>query len=112
VTTGNTTEKFAALEVGALPDAPLDAAEAFYAEYLADTRDMLENGLLELLVIQLPPAGKDHDDWRRSLARDLARKYAPTRVNVIAATPDTNAQMLAYLMDAPGVTGQYCPTDD
>lgn len=104
---------FAVLEVDALPDLPLDASGLFRAEYLTDACDLLEASETGALVIQLMPAGKDHDDWRRTLARDLARKYAPKRVIVIsAASDDEAATILAYLVDAPGVTGQYLPTDD
>ena len=103
----------AVLQVEELPQAPLDASNVFYTEHLPDACDVLEDEEAELLIIQLPPAGKDHDDWRRALARDLARKYVPKRANVISAASDEAAEgLLAYLVDAPGVTGQYLPSDD
>lgn len=102
--------KAAVLEVGALPDISLDASRIFYAEYLEDAYAMLEGEQLDLLVVQMPPAGTDHDDWRRSLARDLARKYAPARVNVIGASEEAAPELINYLLQAPGVTGQYCPS--
>ena len=107
------TSALAVLQIAELPQAPLDAAMVFHAEHLSDACDVLEDDEAQLLIVQLPPAGKDHDDWRRALARDLARKYAPKRVNVISAAADETAEpLLAYLVDAPGVSGQYLPSDD
>ena len=41
-------------------------------------------------------------------ALELAREAAPARINAIAATDDAScASILAYLEQAPGVTGQY-----
>ena len=89
-----------------LPDSAIDAAAAFYEHHLQDTRRMLEEA--DALAICLPPAPYDHDEWRRTLARDLARAHAPKRVNVIGTPPGgTQEAMLAYLRNAPGVTGQY-----
>ena len=98
----------ALLEIGSLPDNGLDAGVYFTTYYLKAAEDMLGAADENDLAILLPSASVDHDDWRTALARDLARKYAPKRVNVvargsIAATEAT----LAYLRDAPGVTGQY-----
>lgn len=62
----------------------------------------------EDLAILLPAATTGHDDWRRSLARDLAREFAPVRVNIVGGDePLSREQVLAYLRDAPGITGQY-----
>ncbi len=91
-----------------LPQSPLEASAAYFAEHLEAAREMIEDNA-DALVIVLPQAGSDHDDWRRSLARDLARLYAPKRVNVVGGKKEAIAETLAYLSDAPGVTGQYCP---
>jgi hypothetical protein len=97
------------LDVGHLPDAPLDAACAFMALYLPQARALIERPGASALAIILPPAGKDHSDWRRALARDLARDYTPKRANVIAASPGAGCEaMLQFLSDAHGVTGHYC----
>lgn len=97
------------LEVGRLPDGPLDAATAFMALYLVHARALIEAPQASALAIILPPADAAHEDWRRTLARDLARDYAPKRANVIAATPGARCEaMLQFLSDAPGVTGHYC----
>jgi len=60
----------------------------------------------------MPLAPYDHVDWRRAVARDLARAAAPARVNLIAGD-DQRAIVaaLAFLEDARGVTGQYLPLD-
>jgi hypothetical protein len=97
------------LEAGILPEQPLDAATAFMALYLPQARALIEEPQTASLAIILPPADKAHDDWRRALARDLAREYAPKRANVVAAIPgEALAHMLQFLSDAPGVTGHYC----
>ncbi|MFN3990002.1 MAG: Rossmann fold domain-containing protein [Erythrobacter sp.] len=101
------------LEVALLPDAPLDAATAFMALYLPQARALIEAEGASALAIILPPAPKAHADWRRTLARDLAREYAPRRANVIAARPGAGREaMLQFLSDAPGVTGHYCEVDE
>ncbi len=94
--------------VTALPESALSAAEAYFADHLATSRAKLDDSETTSLVVLLPLAPTDHDDWRRALARDLARAAAPKRVNVVAASdPDIARRALAYLRDAPGVTGQY-----
>ena len=96
--------------VSDLPKSALDASAQFYAEHLEAVRQALGEGDL---VIILPPADHDHTDWRRALARDLAREHAPARVNVIAAGDEAQkAQLLAYLAGAKGVTGHYAETHD
>jgi len=91
-----------------LPDAPIAASAAFFADHLAAAEALLEEEGMQALVIVLPPAETAHDDWRRALARDLARRWTPKRVNVLAAAPgQAREAMLAYLGNAPGVTGQY-----
>ena len=98
------------LQVGKLPDLPLDAAAHFFAAYLAQAQKMLADGT-DTLVIAMPAAAQDHDDWRRSLARDLARAHAPARVNVVAGDSETTlAAVILYLGSSPGVTGQYIPS--
>ena len=103
----------AVLAIDELPESSLDASTAFHSQHLASARALLEEPETSALAIALPPAGPDHDDWRRALARDLARAHTPKRVNVVGASGKAarNA-LLAYLGDAPGVTGQYLAGHD
>ncbi|TRD10537.1 hypothetical protein FGU71_00750 [Erythrobacter insulae] len=99
------------LTVNSLPDSGIAASAEFFKLYLDQAAALLSAAETEALVIILPAAGKDHDDWRRSLARDLAREYTPKRANVIGAArvgAGVDA-IISYLKDAPGVTGQYLP---
>ena len=97
----------AVLVIDSLPEGAVDAARAFYDQHLDGVQKAME-GDGSALAIVLPTAPRDHDDWRRALARDLARAHAPKRVNVVGTSDETRCEtMLAYLRDAPGVTGQY-----
>ena len=92
-----------------LPDSALDAAGAFMAFHLETARAILAAQDTTALAIILAPAAHDHADWRRALARDLAREAAPKRVNIVAGSPgDARKAVLRFLADAPGVTGHYC----
>jgi hypothetical protein len=96
------------LEAARLPGSPLDAAGAFMAFHLEAARAALAQSDCTALAIILAPAGRDHADWRRALARDLAREAAPKRVNVVAGAPGAaRNDVLRFLADAPGVTGHY-----
>ena len=100
------------LWIETLPGASIDAAAEFHRLWLGSAREALKAGA-EALAIVMPAAAKDHDGWRRAIARDLARAHAPQRVNMLGGG-DTAAiaAMLAYLRDAPGITGQYLPLHD
>lgn len=101
------------LEVSGLPEGALDAAGAVMALHLEQARSLLAQDGCTALAILLPPAPCDHRDWRRALARDLAREAAPRRVNVVAGRPGpARAEVLRFLADAPGVTGQYLVCHD
>lgn len=97
----------AVLDCRALPEDALGAAARFHAEYLPEVAGLLEGA--DALVITMPAAPYDHADWRRAVARDLARANAPKRVNVVGG--NNVAATLEYLASAPGVTGQYLPVD-
>ena len=97
----------AVLDCSALPEDALGASARFHAEYFPQVAGLLEGA--NTLVITMPPAPYDHADWRRALARDLARAHAPKRVNVVGG--NDVAATLEYLASAPGVTGQYLPLD-
>jgi hypothetical protein len=96
----------AVLRVEHLPAGAVAAAEMFHREWLASVQTTLAEGYSSLVII-FPPANYDHGDWRRAIARDLARQAAPARVNVIAGTGAAVEAALTYLALAPGVTGQY-----
>lgn len=99
----------AVLRIEGLPIGALDAAAEFHRIWLAQARDALR-GEADSLVIVIPLAPTDHRDWRRGIARDLARELAPKRVNLVAGDdPDAIAATLEYLGRAPGVTGQLLP---
>lgn len=94
--------------IDALPENALDAASEFSANWLPSIREQINAG--DSYVLVLPDAAYDHADWRRAAIRDLARTYAPTRLNMISGGDDaaiTSTQK--YLSDAGGVTGQYLP---
>ncbi|MGB3738749.1 MAG: Rossmann fold domain-containing protein [Pontixanthobacter sp.] len=72
------------------------------ARLLGDTRQLAS------IVIVLPRATYDHNDWRVAAARDLARRYAPRRINIVAGEPGSVlTETCDYLERAAGVTGQY-----
>lgn len=96
----------AVLRIEQLPEQALDAAAEFHVQWADRALDSLANGA-EALAIVVPPAAYDHADWRRAAVRDLARKAAPARVNMVAGDGgEALAATLAYLAAASGVTGQ------
>ncbi len=100
------------LKIDALPSSPSAAASQFYTDHLPVISARLASGLGHLTLL-LPVASVDHDDWRRAAVRDLAREYAPSRVNCLGGGSESaRSEALAYLRDAPGVTGQYLPLHD
>ena len=101
----------AELRIADLPDHALDAVGLFHAEWMDRIAEVLGKDC-DALAIVLPAATYDHEDWRRAAARDLARRYAPQRVNIVGGSDaDRIAATLSYLAGAPGVTGQYLVTD-
>jgi hypothetical protein len=92
------------LRVGPLPEAAGAAATRFYAA--------LPQDLTEHLVIVFPPADHSHRAWRLAAVQGLAREHAPLRVNAIAGDSErVISTALAFLAQAPGVTGQYLTLD-
>lgn len=95
------------LRIARLPAAPLDAAAAFHAEWVARGRD----GEGDLLLV-FPLADHTHRQWRLAAIQELAREAAPRRVNAVAADgEDAIEQARKYLAAAPGITGQYLRLD-
>ena len=99
----------AVLRIDDLPSGALDAAAEFHRRWVPEIRTLLA-GEAQSLVVVLPPVPSDHTDWRRGMARDLARELAPARVNIVAGgAAQAVESTVDFLGDAPGVTGQYCP---
>jgi len=99
------------LRIEGLPPSALDAAAAFHAGYLPQARALL-GGEVEALALVFPEASRDHAGWRRAAVADLARAAAPKRVNAIAGEdPAAIEETLAWLAQAPGVTGQLLPVN-
>jgi hypothetical protein len=97
------------LDICGLPDAPLDAAKAFYREWMERAAALADGDL----TLVFPPADHTHRGWRLAAVQELARAAVPGRVNAVAGESDASiAAALRYLKDAPGVTGQYLPLDD
>ena len=93
-----------------LTEAPLDAAAVFHARVVPGVREAIAGA--EAVCIVFDPADHTHRAWRVATVQALAREAAPVRINAIAAADDaTCASTLAYLEQAPGVTGQYFPLD-
>lgn len=91
-----------------LPPEALGAAAHFHAYHVAPVRTAA--GAADSVVLVLPPAPVDHTDWRRAAVRDLARTLSPVRINLVAGdTGESLDATLAYLANAPGVTGHYLP---
>lgn len=100
-------------EVTNLPESAIDASAAFHAEHLDAVRTLIGTSGDDCLAIILPPAAADHADWRRAIARDLARAQAPARVNVIAGSSASElAALREYLAGAKGITGHYLETHE
>ncbi len=99
----------AVLDVGLLPAAPLDAAAAFHRDVVPAIR---ANSAVQALALIFPPAGHDHQGWRLAAVQGLARELAPARVNGIAGANEAAiAETVAFLVHAPGITGQLLEVD-
>ena len=99
----------AVLQVSGLPDAALDAAAAFHAEWLAPARALLTEEA-EALALVFAPAPFAHTAWRRVAVAELAREATPKRVNGVAGEEGAAlTATLAWLAQAPGITGQLLP---
>ena len=67
---------------------------------------------LDCLLIVFPPADHTHRGWRLAAVQELARKYAPRRINAVASADQAATTAAAeYLAHAPGVTGQLLQLD-
>ncbi len=97
----------AVVRVEGLPENPLDAAAHFLTRQLPSIRRDCEDRPELALAITFEPAGHEHKAWRLAAIQSLARELSPARVNgVVGEDPAAIRQAVAYLEDAPGVTGQ------
>ena len=95
----------AVLRITGLPAGALDAAAAFHSDWLSRARTAVADA--EVLALVFAPASYDHRGWRLAAVQDLARAAAPGRVNAVAGGDEAAvAETLAWLEQAPGITGQ------
>ena len=99
--------------VGPLPDGALAASARFHAEELPKVLALLNPPRAgEDLVLFFSPADHTHRAWRLAVVQQVAREYAPARINALESDDKTAiAAALAYLGTAEGVTGQLLPLD-
>ena len=98
-------------EIETLPDSALDAAKLFHATHL----DGIENTVNlsgGSFIVAFPPADHSHRAWRLAAIQELARRFAPIRVNGIESD-HCPAKLAArdYIENAPGLTGQLLKLD-
>jgi hypothetical protein len=97
------------LAIEGLPAAPLAAAVAFHADWLAQAEAMLADGDV-VLVMAL--AGHEHRGWRLAAVQGLARAHSPARANLVECDePAGIAAACAFLAASPGITGQILRLD-
>ena len=97
------------LVAGLEPDQPRVEDEERRLGRKGRLRRVVERARVDTLPAQ---AGHEHRAWRLSTVQELARQYAPARVNALAS--DDKTAIAAALFDlgkAEGVTGQYLPLD-
>jgi len=94
------------------PSSALDAASMFHQDIVPELRRLLASDDADSVVLLLPPADHVHAAWRLAAIQGLAREAAPLRVNAIVgdAGPGVD-EAIAFLADAPGVTGQILVVD-
>jgi hypothetical protein len=109
-----------ALYAAGLPTTPLDAARVFHEQQLPTVRSAIAaakdraptkpESLLAVTIL-FESGDRTHDAWRLAAVQGLAREAAPVRVNgVVGDDERAIKEMLEYLADAPGVTGQILAT--
>lgn len=102
--------KGAEFRVEGLPEAPIDAAAAFYADHVPLIRQGSPGA--DLVVIHFQPAGHEHCGWRLAAVQELARELAPIRINAVVGGDDAGiAETIAFLESAPAITGQLLAVD-
>ncbi|MDG2005330.1 MAG: hypothetical protein P8J20_18560 [Novosphingobium sp.] len=101
----------ALVRLAQLPDEPLAAAAQFHASELPGIRRALDNRPDQLTLV-FAPADHSHHAWRLAAVQELAREYAPLRVNAaVSDEDDAIAAAATYLSEAKGLTGQLLALD-
>lgn len=101
----------ALLRVEGLPDEPLAAAAEFHARVLTNIREEL-GAAPDHLTLVFAPAAHGHRGWRLAAVQELAREYAPVRVNAVESDEEPAiAATKAYIAGAKGLTGQLIALD-
>ena len=94
------------VRISTLPENALRASADFYRDHLAMVIDGLAGNVTALAIV-FPPASHAHAGWRRAAIANLAREFAPVRVNGVAGNDgEALDATLAWLGHSPGVTGQ------
>lgn len=98
------------LEISGLPDQPSAAAAEFYAVWLPKAKERLSP---PHLVLAFDAADHTHNGWRLAAVQNLAREFAPVRVNAISGGSTAARKAgYAYLQAGGGITGQLLALDD
>jgi hypothetical protein len=102
------------LWLGNMPENPLDAAMYFHTKCIPDIRMEFETLLvISHYTIVFEPDGHEHRSWRLAAIQELAREFAPGRVNaVVSKSESAIAAAQAFLERAEGITGQLLELDD
>ena len=96
------------IRVEDLPESPLAASAHFHAAILP----ILEVERGDVVTLVLPEADHTHRGWRVAALGALARALAPARINAVAGgDAPAQAQAIAFIEQAPGLTGQVLPLD-
>jgi hypothetical protein len=96
------------IRVDGLPEAPLAAAAHFHAAIVP----AIEAQDAPVVTLVLPEADHTHRGWRVAALGALARVLAPARINAVAGgDPHQQARAIAFIEQAPGLTGQLLPLD-
>lgn len=103
----------ALLRITGLPDTPLDAAAVFHGDWLPRIRPLLDPPRSdECLTLVFTPADHSHRGWRLAAVQELARAYAPRRVNAVVSDDEQGlSAALALLEPCQGITGQLLALD-
>ncbi len=102
----------ALLRITGLPAAPLDAAAAFHSLWLLQVRAALIGTADECLTLVFAPADHSHRGWRLAAVQELAREFAPRRVNALVGEAHQGlSAALALLEPCQGITGQLLALD-
>jgi hypothetical protein len=96
------------IRVHDLPEAPLAAAAHFHAVVVPG----IEAQQAGVVTLVLPAADHTHRAWRAAALGALARALAPARVNAVAGgDAAAQARAIAFVEQAPGLTGQLLALD-